>query len=147
MKIITHNNLQTINLGKKIARQLKGGEVLTLSGDLGAGKTTLTKGLALGLGIKKLVISPTFLLLRLYKINNKKKPTIKYLVHIDCYRLKGGDELIDIGADEYFNRPDTVVVIEWPERVKKILPKKVIKVSLKVKNDQSRSCSFNQLTN
>ncbi|MBN1779323.1 MAG: tRNA (adenosine(37)-N6)-threonylcarbamoyltransferase complex ATPase subunit type 1 TsaE [Candidatus Buchananbacteria bacterium] len=138
MKIISQTNQQTINIGKKIASQLKGGEVLALSGDLGAGKTTLTKGLALGLGIKKVVISPTFLLLRLYKINNKKTK-IKYLVHIDCYRLKSADELIDIGADEYFNRPDTVVVIEWPERVKKILPKKTIKISLKVKNNQSRS--------
>src|SRR3989344_3127668 len=114
MKHLTTSEKQTFNLGKKIAKTLKGGEVLALSGDLGAGKTVLTKGLAAGLGVKGIVNSPTFVLMKIhplqatsYKLQDKK------LVHIDCYRLTKPQELTNIGASEYFNQLGTIVVIEW----------------------------------
>ena len=68
----TQNDTETVNLGKKIAAELKGGDVVLLYGELGAGKTTLTRGIAIGLGIKKNIVSPTFALMNVYKIINRK---------------------------------------------------------------------------
>lgn len=102
--------------------------VLGLIGDLGAGKTVFTKGLALGLGIKKNISSPTFVLMKIYPV---KSLNIKFLVHIDAYRIKSAHDLMAIGAKEYFGRPDTITVIEWADKIKQILPKKTrfVKIS------------------
>lgn len=116
----TRSPSQTKNLAKKIAKSFKGGEVLGLVGNLGSGKTQFTKGLAEYFKIKQTITSPTFVLLKPYKTNDKK---IKHLIHIDCYRLENPQELIDIGLQEYLNNPDCITVIEWAEKVKKILPK------------------------
>lgn len=132
-KIITRSEKQTFTLGQKLAQQLKGGDVLALTGELGAGKTVLIKGIATGLGIKKIITSPTFVLMKVYPVKGK----IKQLVHIDCYRIKNPQEIIDIGATEYFHQPDTVVVIEWADKIKKILQtgqKKKIMLKLIDKN-------------
>ncbi len=110
----TKTAAQTKKLGQKIAKLLKGGEVLALIGDLGAGKTTLVKGLAKGLGIKQPITSPTFVLLKIYPVTKHK--AIKQLVHVDCYRV-AGIELTKIGLDDYLNRPDCVVAIEWAEKI------------------------------
>jgi len=110
----------TIDFGAKLSQSLKGGDILLLYGDLGAGKTTLVKGIAAGLGIKKEITSPTFALLNLYKLKaNKSK--LEALVHIDTYRLKNEQELIDIGAEDYLGAPGTVCVIEWPEKIEGLL--------------------------
>lgn len=135
MKHLTKTEKQTFNLGKKIAMGLKGGEVLALSGDLGAGKTIFSKGIAEGLGVKKIVTSPTFILMNVYDV---KKGKIKKLAHIDCYRLTDASELENIGATEYFNNPEAVVIIEWAEKVKKILPKGSLKISIKIKAGNQR---------
>ena len=141
MNYLTKSAKQTIALGKKIATTLRGGEVFGLSGDLGAGKTTLVKGIALGLGVKKPITSPTFVLMKVYRVTNRP---IKKLVHIDCYRLKGSGELTAIGAPEYFGQKDTVVLIEWPEKIKNILPKKILNVKLKLgKKNNQRKINFN----
>ncbi|MFH1582789.1 MAG: tRNA (adenosine(37)-N6)-threonylcarbamoyltransferase complex ATPase subunit type 1 TsaE [Candidatus Falkowbacteria bacterium] len=112
---------QTLNFAKKFSKNFTGGLTLGLVGNLGAGKTIFTKGLALGLDIKKNIASPTFVLMRIYPIKTK---AIKQLVHIDAYRIKSAHDLTAIGADEYFNRSDTITVIEWADKIKKILPKK-----------------------
>jgi len=130
-KIITNSEKQTFNVGKKLSKSLKGGEVLALSGNLGAGKTVLIKGIASGLGIKKPVTSPTFVLMKVYNVKNSKIK-IKQLVHIDCYRTSGKDEIEAIGALDYFNQPDTITVIEWAEKIKNILPKKTINIKIKI---------------
>ncbi len=119
MKYTTHSEKQTIALGEKLAKQLKGGEVIALIGNLGAGKTTLIKGIARGLGLKKIITSPTFVLMKIYDIDSK----IKKLVHIDCYRIKSAEEISAIGAQEYFGQKNTVVVIEWADKIKKLLPR------------------------
>lgn len=129
MKIITHTEQETIELGTKLARELRGGEVICLYGDLGAGKTTLVKGIAQGLGIKKIITSPTFILMNIYKIKDVRFK-IKELVHIDCYRVHRPEDIENIGALEYFGRKDSVVVIEWPEKIKEILPKKKLKIRI-----------------
>jgi tRNA threonylcarbamoyladenosine biosynthesis protein TsaE len=124
---------QMINLGKKIAAGLRGGDVVLLYGDLGAGKTTLTKGIALGLGVKSNIVSPTFTLMQIYKIqdtNNIQYPIYNF-VHIDTYRLEDEKQLLEIGAQDYIGDPETVCVIEWAEKVEKLISgKKIIKIKI-----------------
>jgi tRNA threonylcarbamoyladenosine biosynthesis protein TsaE len=129
MKILTQSAGQTLDVAKKFAGQLKGGQVIGLIGQLGAGKTVFVSGLAAGLGLKQRLTSPTFVLMKLYRLKNKNRP-LKMLAHIDAYRLTKTKQLEAIGADEYFKRPDTVTVIEWADKIKKVLPKqtKYIKI-------------------
>jgi len=126
--MILTNEKQTINYGKTLSQSLQGGDVLCLHGNLGTGKTTLTKGIARGLKIKEEITSPTFTLMQLYKIKNSNTK-IKNFIHIDTYRLKDEQELIDIGALDYLGETDTICVIEWPEKIKKLLQnKKVVNI-------------------
>ncbi len=138
MQIITHSEQETKDLAKKIAAKLSGGMILCLYGELGAGKTTFVKGLAKGLGIKDNITSPTFALMNFYKIRNPKSE-IRNLVHIDTYRLKNEEELIQIGAEDYVGAPDSITVIEWPEKIINLLKnKKVVRVYLDHASDSER---------
>jgi tRNA threonylcarbamoyladenosine biosynthesis protein TsaE len=107
---ISHNPEETAALGEEWGGQAGPGWVIGLSGDLGAGKTQLVKGLARGLGIKSRVQSPTFALVHEYV--DGRVP----LAHIDLYRLETPAQIIAAGLEEYFNRPPGVAVIEWCER-------------------------------
>jgi tRNA threonylcarbamoyladenosine biosynthesis protein TsaE len=121
-KITTKSEIETFDFAKNFAKNLKGGEVIGLIGDLGAGKTVFVKGLASGLGIKENVNSPTFALMKVYKIKNSKT-RIKNLVHIDTYRTKNPEDVTAIGAFDYFSRDDTITVVEWADKIKKELKK------------------------
>jgi tRNA threonylcarbamoyladenosine biosynthesis protein TsaE len=136
MKYLSKSEKETYNLAKKFSKQLIGGEVLCLIGDLGAGKTAFTKGISAGLGIKNIITSPTFVLMKNYKVSDHKN--IKYLAHIDAYRLNDGGQLLDIGAADFFGESECVTVIEWADRVKDIWPKKVIKVEFKILKGDNR---------
>ncbi len=136
MKIITKSEKETFDLGASLAKKAKGGEVYTLSGDLGAGKTVFTRGFCYGLGIKNGVSSPTFVLMKIYKV--KKHKTIKEVCHIDAYRLKTRKDLEAIGAQDYFGRSDTVCFIEWPEVVDDFY-KKTIQIKILAKSEEERS--------
>lgn len=126
---------QTLRLGKMIAGNLRGGEIILLSGSLGAGKTVLAKGIAQGLGINKNnVVSPTFVLLRVY-------PGKHLLQHFDFYRIKTPEEILALGLQEYLYS-DAVTVIEWPERLKFILPKEFLKIKLFSKARNQRYFKF-----
>ena len=126
---------QTLSLGKNIAGNLKGGEIILLSGSLGAGKTVLTKGIAAGLGINKNeVVSPTFVLLRVY-------PGKHLLQHFDFYRIKNPQDLLALGCQEYLYS-DAVTVIEWPERLKFLLPKEFLKIKLIARAKNQRHFKF-----
>lgn len=106
---------ETIQFGKRLGQQLTGGEVLALTGDLGAGKTVLTRAIALGVGIPMdQVSSPTFTLIQEYS------GTIP-LIHVDLYRLERPSDIAALGLEEYFT-PGTIVIIEWAERFPQILP-------------------------
>lgn len=144
--MIIKDEKSMVAYGKKLASTLTGGEILCLSGDLGAGKTCLTKGIALGLGIKKDILSPTFTLMNVYPtapvLNRLRRTSIKTLVHIDTYRLKNENELLEIGAKDYLGNPNTICVIEWPEKISRLLkdiykkqndlgPKKIISAEIK----------------
>lgn len=136
--MITTSAQETKDFGQKLATELKGGEILCLYGELGAGKTTLVKGLAEGLGIKDDITSPTFTLMNIYNIKNQVSD-IKHLIHIDTYRLKNENELIEIGAMDYIGEPNTISIIEWPEKIENLLEnKKIKKIFLEHQEDNQR---------
>ncbi|KGA97774.1 ATP-binding protein [Alkalihalobacillus alcalophilus ATCC 27647 = CGMCC 1.3604] len=111
---------ETMDFATKLGQYLKPGTVLTLEGDLGAGKTHFTKGLAKGLGVKRVVNSPTFTIIKEYK---GKMP----LYHMDVYRLDDSSE--DIGLDEYFYG-EGLTVVEWASRIQEQLPKERLEVEI-----------------
>ena len=123
------NRDATIALGKKIGQQLVAGDVLVLDGDLGAGKTTFTKGLAAGLEIPDIIKSPTFTIIHEYQ--DGRLP----LYHMDAYRLEnGGAE--DLGLEEYFDG-DGVSVVEWAEFVEDELPADFLSIHFKRTGDDN----------
>lgn len=128
--MITTSARQTHRFGQQLARRIRGGEVIALSGELGAGKTVLVKGIAAGLGIQRTITSPTFLLLRVYRVRGHKK--IRHFVHVDAYRVKHPAELLDAGLGDYLGQPDTVAVIEWADRVRTVLPKRRVDIQLQL---------------
>ena len=111
------NEHDTEEFGMKLASSLEPGDIVALIGDLGTGKTTLTKYIAKGLGVTENIDSPTF------NIVKEHKSGIIPLFHFDVYRLSSGDELLDIGADEYFYS-DGVCIIEWADIVADVVPEK-----------------------
>jgi tRNA threonylcarbamoyladenosine biosynthesis protein TsaE len=138
MRIITKSERETIMVGEEIAKHLRPGDMVALSGDLGAGKTTLVKGIAKGLGIKnyRYVNSPSFTLVKEYK---GKIP----LFHFDVYRLNGLKDIEDIGYEDYLARAG-VVVIEWSNKMTRILPKKHLDISLKISGPSKRSLNIKE---
>jgi len=107
-------------LAREIARTKSDrARVIALSGNLGAGKTTFTQGFAKALGIARPVQSPTFVVMKVYEL---KKKYLKHLVHIDAYRIETPRELDHLGFRELLKDKDAVILIEWADRVKKILP-------------------------
>ncbi len=127
MKILSKNEKETKKTAADLAKQLHGGEVILMYGDLGAGKTVFVKGLAKALGIKEIVKSPTFNIMKCYIFKKLKIPPLTpplitrgekgMLCHIDAYRLNNFDDLLDIGAEEYLGKENVVSVVEWAERI------------------------------
>lgn len=131
MKICLSKNYQeTFNLGKSLAIKCQGGEIFALNGPLGAGKTVFAQGLAQGLGIKDTVNSPTFNIIKIYPVKNNS--LVKEFVHIDAYRLKSSLELQALGVDEMFHDPLNIILVEWAEKIKDILPSKYIKIDITI---------------
>lgn len=132
MQVISRAYQDTINLGRLIARHLKEQDIICLFGQLGAGKTVLVKGLAEGLGIKRIeVVSPSFILLR---IHEQARIT---LYHFDLYRLNSAAEISAAGLQEYLYG-NGVAVVEWADRLKKLLPEEFLKIELFIKGKNSR---------
>jgi len=130
MKIYTNNENETVQVGEKMGRTLAPGAVVALYGDLGAGKTAFTRGLAKGLGIKMNVSSPTFTIVNEY-------PGDVPLFHFDMYRLNDEEELFDIGWDDYIRRSG-VCVVEWSEKVPGAFDPGVITVRIEVLGGDER---------
>ena len=128
--IASKNAQETMDLGAKIVESAKSGSTFCLTGDLGAGKTTLVRGIAQALNIKSVVQSPTFNIMKIYF--DGEKP----LIHIDAYRL--ADVNTDIGLDEYIRYETGLTVIEWPEFIKDLIPENATTIRITNKGDTNR---------
>lgn len=130
---ITHSPEDTIRLGQRIGALLEPGDVIAIFGSLGSGKTTLVKGIGLGLGMKdsREVRSASFLIIAEYKARIP-------IYHFDAYRLEGPGDMYNLGCDEFF-WGDGVSIVEWADRVEGSLPEEYLKVSLSIEAPSSRS--------
>lgn len=133
MKIADEQSM--CQFGKNFAKKLVGGDIVLLHGDLGAGKTTLTKGIAEFFGIDE-VVSPTFTLMQVYQLSNTAIQQISNLVHVDTYRLEDEEQLRDIGIEDYLGEKNTVCIIEWPEKIEKLLENKKV-LNIKIEHIQN----------
>ncbi|MBI4450101.1 tRNA (adenosine(37)-N6)-threonylcarbamoyltransferase complex ATPase subunit type 1 TsaE [Candidatus Uhrbacteria bacterium] len=142
-QFVSHSERDTERIAANFAKTLRGGEVILLNGDLGAGKTVFVRGLARGLGIRGRITSPTFVLMRMHRAASHKLQAaskrlqrrcpkcrqleacscqlIAWFVHVDAYRVRNSRDLEAIGLFEWIGRPDAVVAIEWGERVERAL--------------------------
>ena len=126
--------------GVSFSSRLKPGSVVACYGDLGAGKTRFIKGICKGMGVDEHVASPTFTIVNEYNVRGMS------IYHFDFYRIKSIDELREIGFDDYMNG-NSIVLIEWADRVQEILPQKRFDVRLQLGNDeQSRRIDIEELT-
>lgn len=132
IKVITNSPEETINLGIKLGEKIKEPLVILLDGNLAAGKTTFTQGLAKGLGIKQIVNSPSYTIMKHYPSDDLE------LFHLDLYRLDGLGE--DFDLEEYLY--DAVVVIEWPFQVEELLPKEHLLIKINKISNESRQFKF-----
>lgn len=117
--ILSSSVEETKHYAADFAKTLQGGEIIGLEGDLGSGKTTFVQGLAQALGVTTVVRSPTFTLMNIHETHSKWNLSIKYLIHVDAYRLPEQTEMYHIGLDEWLGRKDAVIFIEWPHLFKK----------------------------
>ncbi|WP_035165845.1 tRNA (adenosine(37)-N6)-threonylcarbamoyltransferase complex ATPase subunit type 1 TsaE [Caloramator sp. ALD01] len=134
---VTNNERETFELGYKIGTKLKKGDVISLNGDLGAGKTHLTKGIAAGLGVDDYITSPTFTIVNEYM---GRLP----FYHFDVYRIDDIYEMYEIGFDEYLYG-DGVCVVEWGDMVEELLPKDKIYIYIKKLDDSIREVQIKGL--
>ncbi len=123
MQYVTHSAAETRSLGEALSISLRPGDVLVLQGDMGAGKSEFTRGIARGLGILGSIASPTFTILQAY--DSGRLP----LYHFDWYRINDPEELFEIGVEEYL-QGDGVAVVEWAERAPELLPDAYLLISL-----------------
>lgn len=131
-KITTTSVEETIDFGEKLARAFRGGEIVALSGELGAGKTQFVKGIGKGLGIKREIFSPTFVVTQLYSTGRLP------LIHMDLYRLDSFESLEDMGWYDFLDM-NGVIVIEWAEKIREFLPAEdTIFMELAVAEDDKR---------
>lgn len=132
MEYVSNSLSETIEIAKNYAKTLRGGDVVLLNGEMGAGKTAFTKGVALGLGIKSEITSPTYAYLNDY--DGK-------LYHYDCYRLTSGEDAEALGLTDYFYL-DGVCIIEWAQNIESALPKKVKIVTIEKINETTRKITL-----
>lgn len=131
---ITNCEQETLEYAQQFAKELKAQDIVLLSGDLGAGKTCFVRGLCEGLGgDPSQVNSPTFVIMQEYEIANEQR-----LVHIDAYRLSGTEELETIGWVELLQDENTIIAIEWPERIADAIPKTARLLTIEHHSPESR---------
>jgi tRNA threonylcarbamoyladenosine biosynthesis protein TsaE len=153
MNYKTTNSKQTQKMGEILAQELRGGEIICLTGDLGSGKTTFAQGILKGLGLKGAFVSPTFMIMKQYKVkiqksaspsqggskvkNASKNLKVSNIFHIDCYRVNYKD-ILNLGWEEIIADPKNIVIIEWAERIKKIIPKDTVWIEFDWKGENER---------
>jgi len=136
-KIITTDSLKkTQEFARDFAKNLKGGDILCLYGNLGSGKTSFVQGLAKGLGITRRIISPTFIIARRYEISDLN------LYHIDLYRTQTLQDLLSIGIDEILEDDNNIVAIEWAEKLLDLMPKKRVDLKFEYVDENKRKITI-----
>ncbi|MDD5551542.1 MAG: tRNA (adenosine(37)-N6)-threonylcarbamoyltransferase complex ATPase subunit type 1 TsaE [Candidatus Pacebacteria bacterium] len=162
IKIVSVSSKETQNIGRDLAENLlkkklkSNATVISLEGDFGGGKTTFTKGFARGLNLKEKIKSPTFVIMRKYRIpiNNKQQTTdikrrnncrlkvenckFRYFFHLDCYRIQNPKEILALGWKDIVKFPENIVLVEWGDKIKKILPRGTIYIKFDFINDKKR---------
>ena len=134
----THSAGETRQLGERLAAQLKAGDTVLLHGELGCGKSELTRGLARGLGVTETVASPSFTILNVYE--SGRLP----LYHFDWYRLESAEELYELGMDEYLGG-DGIAAVEWPEQCEDAVPEKALEIRFQYVDENTRDLTFRRL--
>lgn len=133
LKKISTSAKETKDFAKNIAKNLKTPQIIALYGNLGSGKTTFVQGLASELGITKRVLSPTFVFIREYQLDNKKM-----FFHVDLYRLDSSQDLTTIGLSDILKTKNAIIAIEWPEKIENLLPASTIKINFDTTGEKSR---------
>ena len=167
-KIITKSSRETKDVAKKLIEEwLESNKnknlnlVICLEGNLGGGKTTFVQGLAEGLGIKETVNSPTFLIMKKYiAVKNRTEKTrnslqssaerlqrgesegVLNLYHFDCYRISNYQEILELGFEEIISGENNIIAIEWPEKIKEILPKERINIKFEFVDEKTRKIKY-----
>ena len=131
MKYLSHSEDETQKIGYEVAEKIKKGDVISLTGSLGAGKTVFAKGFAKQLGIEEAIVSPTFTLVQEYDGREK-------MYHLDLYRLSGEDEFESMGGEDFLYS-DGVTLIEWSEKIESMLPDDTIYVKITINEDLTRT--------
>ncbi len=132
MVIRSASQEETMRLGQRICELLEPGDVVLLSGEMGAGKSVLARGIAAGLGIEGPVPSPSFTILNVYETGRCN------LYHFDFYRLSGASELYEAGLDEFIPTADGAAVIEWPETAPEVLPGNAVRIRIETEQGTRR---------
>lgn len=127
-EFFSHNETETIAFAKEYAKSLRRGDILLLNGDMGAGKTAFTKGIALGLGIEEEITSPTYAYMNSYD---------DLLYHYDCYRISSERQAENLGLADYFDA-DGICVIEWSENIAGLLPDRCKQITIEKINERER---------
>jgi tRNA threonylcarbamoyladenosine biosynthesis protein TsaE len=146
---ITSSSVQTKKLGEKFTREIlknkpalrrgrpkKKAFVIGLEGKLGAGKTCFLQGFAKGLRVKEKILSPTFVILKKFRIKDKN------FYHIDCYRIQKPKELLDLDFKEIISNSENIIAVEWADKIKKIMPKHALWIKFKFVNEKTRKITI-----
>lgn len=133
-------SLEAGAFARALSPNAQGAMLVTLSGELGAGKTAFTQAVARSLSIEETVSSPTFVLEKIYKLPEDKR--FKRLIHIDAYRLDSGADLAALGFDELMRDAGNLIFLEWPEKVSDQLPKPAVHIVLTAHQDGSRTLAY-----
>ena len=141
MEAKSNSPKETKKIASKLASGLKEGNVIALYGDLGSGKTVFVQGLAKGLGVKRRILSPTFVFMRQYPLKLHGKSLMFY--HLDLYRGEDENDFKSLGLEEVFSG-DSIVVLEWAEKIRSILPKKRVDVIFEVIGEDKRKIIINR---
>ena len=144
MKATSGSLEETKEIAESILRDLERGDratVLALVGDLGAGKTAFSQAVGETLGVEDPMQSPTFVIEKIYPIDARG---FKHLIHIDAYRLDHEHELVSLGWQEIIADPDNIILIEWPERVKGIMPEDAKKISFEFVDETTRTICYEE---
>jgi len=134
--------LIAFGMGKKIVNthNNKGAVIFALSGQLGSGKTTFAQGFARGLGVAEVVLSPTFVIMKSYDVLMGRRR----LYHIDCYRIHGIEDLVELGWENIVQDPNNIVLLEWSERIRHSLPDSTIAIDFRVIEQGKRTLTITE---